>query len=312
MDFAKLRTTNTLAKLQEAVEKQSKKKTMGDDPNEYWTPTLDKTGNSSAKLRFLPAPPQDGDDGLPWIMYFRYSFRGNGGWYINKSLASIDLADPCAEYTSKLWASKLEANINMARNYNRQTTYEANVEILQDSGNPENDGLVRKFKFGKKIWAKLQEAMDGTEDRAKYDPFSFFEGADFRLKIKKVSATMKNGERKEFPNYDDSYFLERAARSDDDEFLEQLWKKEFALKPIMDPKSFKSYDELLKDLTRALGFSPSDKITPPSTIQIVEREISKPSTIETTTKVVSPPWESESTEDDSFDLNYFKKLGEDS
>lgn len=314
MDFTRLKTTNTLAKLQEAVEKQNKKKSLGDDPSEYWQPTLDKQGNSSAKLRFLPAPPQDGDDALPWSMYFRYSFRGNGGWYINKSLASIDQADPCAEYTSKLWNTKLEANINMARNYNRQTTYECNVEILQDSGNPENDGLVRKFKFGKKIWAKLQEAMDGTEDRKAYDPFSFEDGADFRLKIKKVRATMKNGEVKEFPNYDDSYFLDRAPRSTDDEFLETLWKKEFSLKAVVDPKTFKTYDELVKDLTKALGFNPIVQSTPPTTIQVVEREITKPSTIETTAKVIqkdepiTPPWEDEGS--DNFDLNYFKKLAE--
>ena len=306
MDFNRLRTTNDLSKLQTAIEKQSKKN-YGDNPDEYWMPTLDKAGNGSAKVRLLPSPPQDGEDGLPWVMYWRYSFQGNGGWYINKSLESLGLADPVKEYTTQLWATKLEANVKLARAYNRQLTYEVNVEILQDPLAPENEGLVRKWKIGKKIFAKIQQAMDGTDDEPKFNPFSLDDGADFRVKVKKITTDGKS-----FPNYDDSKFLTRAPRSTDDEFLESLWKQEFSLKAVLDPKNFKSYDELKKDLIRALGYDPfNGSAVPTSTVKIVERELPEikgPKTIEDET----PPWEETKTEDEGeFTLEYFKNLAND-
>jgi hypothetical protein len=301
MDFNRLRTTNDLAKLQQAVEKQSKKR-VGDNPDEYWLPTLDKAGNGSAKVRLLPSPPQDGEDGLPWAMYWRYAFQGNGGWYINKSLATLDLPDPCAEYTHKLYSSKLEANIAQAKKMNRQVTYEVNVEILQDPAAPENDGLVRKWKFGKKIFAKIDTAMKGTEDIAPFNPFDLFGGADFRIKIEQIVT-----DGKKFPNYDKSHFLTNAPRSTDNKFLESLWNQCFSLKDSLDPKSFKSYDELLKDLTRALGFNPFQETR--STVKVTEREV-LPEAVKTIKDAdETPPWEKSST-DEEFGLDYFKSLTE--
>lgn len=307
VDFARLKNTNDLAKLQAAVEKQTKKKNE-DNPDEYWQPTLDKEGNGSAKVRLLPAPEQDGEDALPWVMYWRYSFKANGGWYINKSLATIEMPDPCAEYTAYLWATKLDANIKEARKKNRQVTYEVNVEILQDPGCPENEGLVRKYKFGKKLFAKIDSAMKGTEDKAGFNPFNLYTGADFRIKIKQV-ATNVDGEQKKFPNYDDSYFLEPSPRSDDDVFLEKLWKQCFSLQEAVNPKSFKTYDQLLKDLTRALGFNPQQPAQP--TVKVVERDMTVPKQVEIASKVVeTPPWENPNEEETEFNMDFFKKLAE--
>lgn len=299
LDFKKLKTINSLEKLQAAVENEAKANSFGDDPNEYWRPKIGKDGNGSAKIRWLPAPPQDDEDGLPWVKWYEYTFQGPGGWYINNSLATFNEPDPCQEYNGRLYATKIDANVKQAKKQNRNQRICANILILEDKLQPEFEGKVRKYKFGKKIFSKLDAAMKGDEDKEGFDPFSFFEGADFRIKIKTIKIP---GERDQ-PNYDDSAFLERAALKMTDKELEAIWKSQFSLKEMLNRKNFKSYDDLLKDLTRVIGFDPRT-LHLPIAAGIVATETVKPKVVEEDT----PPWSTSTDEDSDQLLAKFQSL----
>jgi gp32 DNA binding protein like len=314
LDFKKLKSVNSLEKLQKAVEEQSKKTyANSDSPDEYWRPSVDKSGNGTAKIRFMPSPPQDGEDGLPWIKYWRYNFQGPGGYYINNSLGTFNKPDPCKEYNDKLYASKIEENEKQAKKQNRTQTICCNVLILDDPLHPENKGLVRKYKFGVKIWNKIQAAMDGDPDDAdvaKFNPFDFYEGADFKIKIK----TIKVGNDKAQPNYDDSAFLTPKPLSKDDTYLEETWKKCFSLQEMLSDKHFKTYDQLLKDLTRCLGFNPlEDSDKPKTPVKTVSPKVETPKVETKVEEEDTPPWEDSKsivTDDDDDDLKAFRQLAD--
>lgn len=313
VDFKKLRSLNSLDKLQKAVEEEASKKNVSyaDSPDEYWRPSVDKSGNGTAKIRFLPQPPQDGEDGLPWVKYFRFNFQGPGGYYINNSLATLGKADPCVEYNNKLWASKIDENIAQAKKQNRVQTIASNVLILSDPLHPENEGLVRKYKYGVKIWNKIDAAMKGDPDDpdvAKFNPFDFEEGADFKIKIK----TIKIDGQKSQPNYDDSSFLTPKVLSKEYN-QEEVWNRAFSLQELLSDKHFKSYDDLLKDLTRCLGFNPLAETTEQKkTIVQVPKKV-KENLVETKVEEDNtPPWEDSTVtvDDDDEDLKAFRALAE--
>ena len=286
-DFSSLkRNRNSFDKLTKAIESINTPAEGSKEDDRFWQPEVDKAGNGMAIIRFLPAPAVDGDDALPWVRVFNHGFQGPGGWYIENSLTTLNQKDPVSEYNSVLWNSGIEANKEIARKQKRRLTYIANVLIVSDPKHPENEGQIKLYKFGKKIFDKLTEAMNPQfEDEKAINPFDFWDGANFKIKIRQVEG---------YRNYDKSEFEKPSALFDgDDVKLEELWKKEYSLKEFLDPKHFKPYDVLKAKLDKVIGL---DGAAPVSKTKAVDDGF-VPKT--------SPDL------DDDEELDYFKSLAED-
>ncbi len=260
MDFDTLKKnrSNSLNKLNSQLEKIQSKSYS--DPNEgkMWKPTRDKAGNGFAVIRFLPAP--TGED-FPFVRIWDHGFQGPTGlWYIENSLTTLDRDDPVSEYNSKLWNSGVEEDKAEARKMKRRLKYVSNILVVSDPSNPQNEGKVFLYQYGAKIFGKLQELLNPQfEDETAADPFNMWEGANFRLKIQKVAG---------YPNYDKSVFDTPSAISDDDSELERIFNEEHSLKELVDPKNFKSYDELKTKFYRVLAL---DQVaSTPSTAEEVD------------------------------------------
>jgi len=289
--FANLkRGSGNLDKLAKAIEQLNTSESPTKEDN-FWKPEVDKAGNGYAVIRFLPQPSVDGDDALPWVKVFNHGFQGPGGWYIENSLTTLNQKDPVSEYNSQLWNSGIEANKEVARKQKRRLSYMANIYVVEDSKNPQNQGKVFLYKFGKKIFDKISEAMNPAfEDEKPLNPFDLWEGANFKLKIRKVEG---------YQNYDKSEFESASPLLNDDDKLEAIWKKEYSLKEFLAPENFKSYDELKARLDKVLGLDGSPVVAK-TTVEQAKAMPRKP----------APVAEDAGMADDD-DLAYFSKLAED-
>lgn len=231
-----------------------------DSTDNYWKPTPDKTGNALAVIRFLPGPAVDGEDALPFVRYFDHGFQNKvtGKWYIEKSLTTFDEKDPVSEYNSQLWNSTQDNDgpeRKQARDQKRRLHYVSNIYVVSDPKNPENEGKVFLFKYGKKIFDKITKMMNpDLESEPRINPFNLWEGANFKLKMTRQNVNM-GGRTISFPNYDESVFLTPGPLSENDDELEAIWKREFSLAEIVDRKNFKTYDELKRRLDDVLGLT---------------------------------------------------------
>jgi hypothetical protein len=246
-----------------------------------------------AVIRFLPAPAADGDDALPWVRVFSHGFQGPGGWLIDNCLTTVGEKCPVCEHNSVLWNSGIEANKEIVRKQKRKLNYIANVLVVSDPKHPENEGQVKLFKFGKKIFDKITEAMNPDfEDETPVNPFDLWEGANFKLKIRNVEG---------YRNYDKSEFdKSEALFGGDDEKLEKLWKSEYSLKDFTDKKHFKSFDQLKGRLDKVLGFQGSITSVKSKADDEVVSEFVDDSILDKKSSIAV---------DD--DLDYFKSLAED-
>ena len=253
MSFAdmKQKSKSNLASLIKETEKISNPNTFGEADDRYWRPELDKSGNGYAVIRFLPAPT---DEELPWARIWNHGFQGPGGWYIENSLTTLGQKDPVSEYNSQLWNSGIEANKEVARKQKRRLNYTSNVYIVKDPAHPENEGQVRLYRYGKKIFDKINDLMNPEfEDESPVNPFDLWAGANFKMKIRKVEG---------FSNYDKSEFEAPSALLDDDDRLEEIWNSEHSLKELVSEDKFKSYDDLKAKLDRVLGLGSEFKSKP--------------------------------------------------
>ena len=287
MSFASLKKQSSLgsltAKLVKEVEKTNKVNT-GDE--RLWKPEVDKAGNGYAVIRFLPAP--EGED-LPWVKMYSHAFQGPGGWYIENSLTTLNQKDPCSEFNTSLWNSGVESDKQIARNQKRKLAFYSNIYVVKDPANPENEGKVFLYKFGKKIFDKIMGAMQPEfEDESPLNPFDFWQGADFKVKIKKVAG---------YWNYDSSEFAAASPLLKDDDALESIWKKEYSLSEIVAADQFKTYDELKKRLESVLRLNQAPVTSP----------IDEESELEDLSEGRTPEANSPA-EDDA--LSYFQKLAE--
>ena len=316
MSFESLKKQSSIgsltAKLVKEVEKMSTTSNGADE--RLFKPVVDKTGNGFAVLRFLPAP--DGED-LPWAKMYSHAFQGNGGWYIENSLTTIGGKDPLGEYNRELWNTGSETNKETVRKQKRKLNYYSNIYVVKDPTNPSNEGKVFLFKYGKKIFDKIMEAMQPEfEDESPINPFDFWLGANFKLKIVK-----KDG----YWNYDKSEFDRVSPLLDDDDAMEAIWKKEYSLAAVTAPDQFKTYEELERRMNMVLGLSPSS--SPTQSRAVVEQEDSyesynQPANRETKvleeleqsyTRSKSPtlPTVTSAVDEDEDDaLSYFQKLAE--
>jgi len=292
-DFAKLkRGSGNLDKLTKAIEALNASSEGGKSDDKFWRPEVDKAGNGMATIRFLPAPAADGDDGLPWVKVFSHGFQGPGGWLIDNCLTTKNAQCPVCEHNNKLWNSGVEANKEVVRKQKRKLNYIANVYIVSDPKHPENEGQVKLFKFGKKIFDKINEAMNPAfEDETPINPFDLWEGANFKLRIRKVDG---------YQNYDKSEFESASALFEDDDKLEKVWKSEHSLQELVSDKEFKSYDDLKKRLDKVLGAAD----VPKTTVEQAKASAPKAKPV-----AEDAPFEPSADEDD--DMAYFSKLADD-
>ena len=291
MSLDTLKRSNSLDKLLNAVKEDNapqEKKSYVDE--RLWKPELDKSGNGYAVIRFLPAV--KGED-LPWAKVWNHAFQGpTGQWYIENSLTTIGQKDPVSEYNSKLWNSGVESDKEIARKQKRKLQYFSNILVVSDPKHPENEGKVFLFRYGKKIFDKMMEAMQPAfEDETPINPFDFWEGADFKLKIRKVDG---------FWNYDKSEFAAPSPISDDESKIESIWKSQYSLAEFTSSSNFKSYDELSTRFhavisgTTTVGNVSEEMDDEPVATPVVD------------TKPVESPVTSKEEEDDTMD--YFSKL----
>ena len=303
MDFETLKSSSSnFDKITKALEKnlnpedQANKNKYQDD--RLWKPELDKTGNGYAVIRFLPAPEKEE---MPWQRVWSHAFQGPGGWYIENSLTTLNTKDPVSEENTRLWNTGVDSDKEIARKRKRKLSYYANILIVSDPKHPDNEGKVFLYKFGKKIFDKITEAMQPAfEDEKPINPFDFWKGANFKLKIRKVDG---------YWNYDKSEFESPSKLAEDDDKIEATWKQQFALKEFSDPSNFKSYDALKARYEKVVfgtgNTATADKIETPT----VNDEESAP-VVKSETKPSSAPTKSFDDSGDDDTMDYFSKLVE--
>jgi hypothetical protein len=284
----KKRRTTDLEKLQSEIEKINKPQTnFSRDDDRFWKAELDKSGSGYAVIRFLPALDEDK---TAFVRVFNHGFQGPGGWYIENSLTTIGQKDPLSEYNSVLWNSGIEANKEIARKQKRRLTYFSNIYVVEDKANPQNEGKVFLFRFGKKIFDKISSMSNPEfEDETEVDVFNLWDGANFKLKIRKVDG---------FSNYDKSEFMTSAPLSEDESEMESVFGQQHDLEEFIDQKSFKTYDELKTRLDTVLGNIQTAAMTAPTSVENDEAPFDGG----------TPIPESSTSEDEN--LDYFKKLAE--
>ena len=274
------------------------------DPNEgkFWKPTRDKAGNGFAIIRFLPAP--QGEE-MPFVRTWDHGFQGPTGlWYIENSLTTINQDDPVSELNSKLWNSGIDSDKDQARKQKRRLKYVSNVLVIKDAANPENEGKVFMYQYGKKIFDKLNDLMNPQfEDETPVNPFDFWEGANFRLKIRQFEG---------YPNYDKSEFDAPSPLYDDDAQIEAVWNQQHSLQELLDPKNFKDYNELKAKLYRVLAIDEEPRQPSMATDDSDDLDLSNMGNTQQAAPApaapVAEPSNSMSMDDDDDDLSIFKEL----
>ena len=308
MGFSDLKKQSSLGSLTSKLVKEVEKmnNTGGSNTDDrLWKPEMDKSGNGYAVIRFLPAP--DGED-LPWVKLFSHAFQGPGGWYIENSLTTVGQKDPVGDLNRSLWNSGNESDKDTVRKQKRKLSYYANIYVVKDPANPQNEGGVFLYKFGKKIFDKIMDVMQPDfEDETPINPFDFWAGANFKLKLQK-----KDG----FWNYDKSEFDSSTPLLNDDDALEALWKKQHSLTAFTAADQFKTYDELKKRLEYVLGTRSKaqaaqqteyDGYAAQETKKVTEEEVLKK--LETSYQE-SKNVPATTSEDEDDPLSYFAKLAE--
>ncbi len=265
----------------------------------FWKPEVDKAGNGYAVIRFLPA--SDGED-VPFVRVWDHGFQGpTGQWFIEKSLTTLGQKCPISEYNNMLWNSGVESNKDLVRKYKRRLSFYSNIYVVSDPSNPANEGKVFLYKYGKKIFEKLNDLMNPSfQDETPVNPFDLWSGSNFKLKIRNVEG---------YRNYDKSEFDATTSLLDDDAKLEAVWNSQYKLSEFTDPGNFKSYDELKTKLYRVLALdagSPTESYAAPTNTVAAQQP-----TIPSAATVQAPETASvDSTEDDET-LSFFKKLAAD-
>jgi hypothetical protein len=301
MSFSELKKKSSLgaltSKLLTEVEKMN---TSSGTDERIWKPEVDKAGNGFAVIRFLPAP--EGEE-LPWAKVYSHAFQGPGGWLIDGCLTTLNQSCPICEANRELWNTGSKANQEIVRQRKRKLSYYSNIYVVSDKAHPENEGKVFLFKYGKKIFDKISAAMQPEfDDETPIDPFDFWQGANFKVKI-----TKKDG----YWNYDKSEFDSPGTLGDfDDDVLEGIWKKAYSLDEFVKPDSFKTYEKLDGRLKAVLGkkqppkqdesFDDEDNERGPELTEDLRSELNSLSR--------STPKVEDEDEDDA--LSYFQRLAE--
>jgi len=291
-DLKRARKTSLETLISETNKLNSPGENQNRDDDNFWKPTVDKAGNGYAVIRFLPAP---GGEDLPWVRMFNHGFQGPGGWYIENSLTTIGKKDPVSEHNTMLWNSGIESNKDIVRKQKRRLNYIANIYVVSDPSAPENEGKVFLYKFGKKIFDKINDMMNPQfQDEQPVNPFDLWEGANFKLKIRQVEG---------YRNYDKSEFDRAEPLLDDDDELESIWKSEHSLQEFLSPSNFKSYEELQAKLNRVLGLDGGQQGNREGIAQTVEDVEPAP-----VPRAAPAPAMASASDDDDDSMSFFEQL----
>ena len=308
-DALKKNRSKSFDKLSDQINKISAKSYSNPDANKYWKPTRDAAGNGFAIIRFLPEP--EGED-FPFVRLWDHAFQGpTGMWYIENSRKTINMEepDPVSELNVKLWNSVTDDEAperKQVRKQKRRLHYISNIYVIKDSGNPDNEGKVFLFKYGKKIYDMVNEQMNPSfEDEERVNPFDLWDGANFRLKIRQGDGG--------YPNYDKSEFDSVSKLFEDEEKMEATWKQSYSLKEVIAPSNFKSYDELQAKLHKVLGLTTAPRTSSASAEEEIDDDIdmsrlSKPAAKEAPAPKIKETSSAPIEDEDADDLEYFKNL----
>ena len=304
VNFADLKKnrTDSFSKLNDQLQKLNQ--VYNNDDGNFWKPEVDKAGNGYAVLRFLPAP---GGEDMPFVRIYDHGFQGPGGWYIENSLTTLGQDDPVSEYNTQLWNSGIESNKEIVRKQKRRLSYISNVYVVSDPANPQNEGKVFLYKYGKKIFEKLNDLMNPKyPGETAVNPFDLWEGANFQLKIRNYEG---------YRNYDKSEFASPAPLMKDDAAMEEVWNSQHSLKELVDPKNFKSYTELKAKLYKVLALDGSKHAPTGSAAEDDSAEMNfTPKFKERSAPAMeesSSPMQSKFADDDDDDMSFFKNLADD-
>lgn len=299
MSFSNLKKQSQLGSLTSKLVKEVEKMNTasGSTDDRIWKPEVDKAGNGFAVIRFLPAP--NGEE-IPWAKVYNHAFQGSGGWFIDNCLTTINQNCPVCESNRELWNTGSKSNQDIVRDRKRKLSYYSNIYVVQDKTNPQNEGKVFLFKYGKKIFDKITAAMQPEfEDEQPIDPFDLWNGANFKVKI-----TKKDG----YWNYDKSEFDSSAALSDDDSEMESIWKKCYSLAEFVNPETFKSYEQLNTRLKSVLGKTKTQQKVDES-FEDEDNDSAPPITDDLRKELNSLSSSNTNEEDDA--MSYFARLAED-
>ena len=304
VNFADLKKnrTDSFSKLNDQLQKLNQG--YNNDDGNFWKPEVDKAGNGYAVLRFLPAP---GGEDMPFVRIYDHGFQGPGGWYIENSLTTLGQDDPVSEYNTQLWNSGIESNKEIVRKQKRRLSYISNVYVVSDPANPQNEGKVFLYKYGKKIFEKLNDLMNPKyPGETAVNPFDLWEGANFQLKIRNYEG---------YRNYDKSEFASTAPLLKDDAAMEEVWNSQHSLKELVDPKNFKPYAELKAKLYKVLGLDGSKHAPTGRAAEDDSQEMNfTPKFKERSAPAMeesSSPMQSKFADDDDDDMSFFKNLADD-
>ena len=300
-DLKRSRKTSltSLVEASQKISEGTQQNSFKDD--RFWQPQVDKAGNGYAVIRFLPAP--TGED-FPWVRVFTHGFQGpTGRWYIENSLTTLNKKDPVSEYNNVLWNRGDDAGKDLARKQKRRLTYISNILVIKDSSNPANEGQVFLYRYGKKIFDKINDLMNPSfEDESPVNPFDFWEGADFKLKIRQVEG---------FRNYDKSEFDSSSElHAGEDEKLQETWTKQYSLQEFLSASNFKTYDELKDKLNMVLGLDGSGAQPSTTAEDYVAAPAPTPPVVEAPEPVAEEIPQAATSEDEDEDLSFFQKLAD--
>ena len=296
--FANLkRQSGNLDKLSKAIEQLNTSSEGAEKSDNFWKCEVDKAGNGMATIRFLPAPAADGDDSLPWVKVFSHGFQGPGGWLIDNCLTTLNTQCPVCEHNSALWNSGIEANKEIVRKQKRKLNYIANIYVVSDPKHPENEGRVFLFKFGKKIFDKIMDKARPTyEDEKPVNVFDLWEGANFKLRMRK-----KDG----YTNYDESSFMDPTPVSQDEQEMLKVVTSQYKLSEFLDRKNFKTYDELKRKLEEVLS---GDSFSSKSAAQMAEEDDMPSAEAPKIASKPAPKIAEISDEEEDDVMSYFEKI----
>jgi len=289
------------SKITDALEKAANPQSNNtrEEDKRFWKLERDKAGNGSAVIRFLPRTEKDE---LPWVRIYHHGFKGpTGRWYIENSLSTIGQMDGVAELNRELWNSTEDdnhPNRKQAREQKRRLTYISNILVISDPKHPENEGKVFLFKYGKKIHDKIVDAARPTfADQEPIDVFDYWEGANFKLRMRQVDG---------YANYDQSVFDAPSAIGDD-EFIVEVANTQHWLGEFIDPKNFKSREDLDKKLAEVMGNGKKSLATAEKEVEQAAGINSSPA-VATIKEAKSTSIELPASDDDSNLADYFNTI----
>jgi hypothetical protein len=248
--FASLKRSReeSVRQLNEKADKLAGGKTSYVDER-IWKPTKDKAGNADAVIRFLDTPLNAEKTALensPVVQRYSHGFEVNGKWLIEDCPTTLGLPCPICDANSELWNTGLDSNKKIASSRKRKLSYYANIYVISDQGNPENEGKVFLYRFGRQIWDIIEEARQPQSalDEA-MNPFDMWTGANLRVRVRKNEGG--------YDTYTSSAFESPKPLSNSDDKIKEIWLQAYPLEPEISPTLFKSYDELKTRFDEVVG-----------------------------------------------------------